>query len=95
MNVKKGSAAAHIVMGLLAIYFLLPFWWLLVAATKNNDGLFQSASLWFADSPSVRAREKLAITPGLRARISLASSRPYPPDRATTRSTFGCSTRSA
>jgi multiple sugar transport system permease protein len=49
MNVKKGSVAAHIVMGLLAIYFLLPFWWLLVAATKNNDGLFQSASLWFSD----------------------------------------------
>jgi multiple sugar transport system permease protein len=49
MTFKKGSVAAHIVMGLLAIYFLLPFWWLLVAATKNNDGLFQSASLWFSD----------------------------------------------
>ncbi|GIF35953.1 carbohydrate ABC transporter permease [Actinoplanes xinjiangensis] len=49
MNTRKGSVAAHIVMGLLAIYFLLPFWWLLVAATKNNDGLFQSASLWFSD----------------------------------------------
>jgi multiple sugar transport system permease protein len=49
MNLKKGSAAAHVVMGLMAIYFLLPFWWLLVAATKNNEGLFQSASLWFSD----------------------------------------------
>jgi multiple sugar transport system permease protein len=49
MNVKKGSVAAHVVMGLMAIYFLLPFWWLLVAATKNNEGLFQSASLWFSD----------------------------------------------
>jgi multiple sugar transport system permease protein len=49
MTFKKGSVAAHVVMGLLAIYFLLPFWWLLVAATKNNDGLFQSASLWFSD----------------------------------------------
>ncbi len=49
MSLKKGSVAAHLVMGLLAIYFLLPFWWLLVAATKDNDGLFQSASLWFSD----------------------------------------------
>ncbi|MDI6103191.1 carbohydrate ABC transporter permease [Actinoplanes sp. NEAU-A12] len=49
MNVKKGSVAAHAVMGLMAVYFLLPFWWLLVAATKNNDGLFQSNALWFAD----------------------------------------------
>ncbi|GIE27048.1 ABC transporter permease [Actinoplanes italicus] len=49
MSFKKGSVAAHVVMGLLAIYFLLPFWWLLVAATKNNDGLFQSSSLWFSD----------------------------------------------
>lgn len=49
MTSKKGSVAAHVVMGLLAVYFLLPFWWLLVAATKDNDGLFQSASLWFSD----------------------------------------------
>lgn len=48
MSLKKGGVAAHLVMGLLAIYFLLPFWWLLVAATKDNDGLFQSASLWFS-----------------------------------------------
>ncbi|MBB2942471.1 multiple sugar transport system permease protein [Actinoplanes lutulentus] len=48
MNSKKGSVAAHVVMGLMAVYFLLPFWWLLVAATKNNQGLFQSDSLWFS-----------------------------------------------
>jgi multiple sugar transport system permease protein len=48
MNVKKGSVAAHVVMGLMAVYFLLPFWWLLVAATKNNQGLFESGSLWFS-----------------------------------------------
>ncbi|MBO3735974.1 carbohydrate ABC transporter permease [Actinoplanes flavus] len=49
MTFRKGSVAAHVVMGLLAIYFLLPFWWLVVAATKDNTGLFQSASLWFSD----------------------------------------------
>jgi multiple sugar transport system permease protein len=34
-------------MAVMAVYFLLPFWWLLVAATKNNDGLFGSQPLWF------------------------------------------------
>ncbi|MFC7527298.1 carbohydrate ABC transporter permease [Actinoplanes sp. GCM10030250] len=46
---RTGSVAAHLLMGLMAIYFLLPFWWLLVAATKDNDGLFGSNPLWFAD----------------------------------------------
>ncbi|MEV6298924.1 carbohydrate ABC transporter permease [Actinoplanes sp. NPDC051861] len=49
MSEKKGSVAAHLLMGVMAIYFLLPFWWLLVAATKDNDGLFGSSPLWFAD----------------------------------------------
>jgi multiple sugar transport system permease protein len=35
-------------MALMAVYFLLPFWWLLVASTKDNDGLFTSAPLWFS-----------------------------------------------
>ena len=34
-----------------------------------------SSSLCWADSPSVRAREKLATTPWLRASRALASSR--------------------
>jgi multiple sugar transport system permease protein len=44
-----GAIAAHAVMALFVVYFLLPFWWLLVAATKDNDGLFGSNPLWFAD----------------------------------------------
>ncbi|MFC6022010.1 carbohydrate ABC transporter permease [Plantactinospora solaniradicis] len=43
-----GRIASHAVMALMTVYFLLPFWWLLVAATKDNDGLFGSAPLWFA-----------------------------------------------
>jgi multiple sugar transport system permease protein len=42
-----GRIASHAVMALMAVYFLLPFWWLLVASTKDNDGLFGSAPLWF------------------------------------------------
>ncbi|BCY14242.1 carbohydrate ABC transporter permease [Actinoplanes sp. L3-i22] len=51
MNSKteRAGIVPHIVMGVMAIYFLLPFWWLLVAATKDNDGLFLSAPLWFSD----------------------------------------------
>jgi multiple sugar transport system permease protein len=43
-----GRIASHAVMALMAAYFLLPFWWLLVASTKDNDGLFGSAPLWFS-----------------------------------------------
>ncbi|MDG4830552.1 carbohydrate ABC transporter permease [Solwaraspora sp. WMMD1047] len=44
-----GVILARAVMALFVVYFLLPFWWLLVAATKDNDGLFGSAPLWFSD----------------------------------------------
>ncbi|MGN9909231.1 carbohydrate ABC transporter permease [Phytohabitans sp. LJ34] len=44
-----GRIASHAVMAVMAVYFLLPFWWLLVASTKDNDGLFGSAPLWFSD----------------------------------------------
>ncbi|MFV2116195.1 carbohydrate ABC transporter permease [Micromonospora sp. LOL_025] len=44
-----GGLVARAGMALFVIYFLLPFWWLLVAATKDNDGLFGSDPLWFGD----------------------------------------------
>ena len=34
---------------LLAAYFLLPLFWLVVASTKSNDDLFSTFGLWFAD----------------------------------------------
>ncbi|QOC92495.1 ABC transporter permease family protein [Micromonospora craniellae] len=49
-----GTVAANAVMALFVVYFLLPFWWLLVAATKDNDGLFGSDPLWFADMQLLR-----------------------------------------
>jgi multiple sugar transport system permease protein len=42
----------NVVMALLGAYFLLPFWWLLVASTKDNDRLFGSAPLWFSSHNS-------------------------------------------
>ncbi|HYN92410.1 MAG TPA: carbohydrate ABC transporter permease [Pilimelia sp.] len=47
-RVTGGGIASKAVMGIMLLYFLLPFWWLIVAATKDNDGLFGTAPLWFA-----------------------------------------------
>lgn len=30
------------------IYFFVPFWWLLTAATKSTEGLYTSPALWFS-----------------------------------------------
>jgi multiple sugar transport system permease protein len=35
-------------MVLMGAYFLLPFWWLLTASTKDNSALFSSPPLWFS-----------------------------------------------
>ncbi len=45
-----GSVLSYAVMTLMFGYFLLPFWWIVVASTKSNDGLFSSPALWFADN---------------------------------------------
>jgi len=39
----------HIFLLVLCVYFLIPLWWVFVAATKTNPGLFVSTSgaLWF------------------------------------------------
>ncbi|WP_159601183.1 carbohydrate ABC transporter permease [Agromyces humi] len=43
---RIGSQAFLII---LAIYFVFPIWWLVVAATKNTSGLFGSSPFWFDD----------------------------------------------
>ncbi|MDN4481315.1 carbohydrate ABC transporter permease [Demequina muriae] len=47
-NRRIGS---HVLLGILAIYFILPLWWLLVSSTKSTSSLFSSAPLWF-DNPA-------------------------------------------
>jgi multiple sugar transport system permease protein len=39
---------AFLVMGLFALYTLIPVWWLLVTATKNKGHLFDTNPLWFS-----------------------------------------------
>ena len=40
---------AMVVMGIFTLYFLIPLWWLVVAATKDRGQLFSTNALWFAD----------------------------------------------
>ncbi|WP_308286754.1 carbohydrate ABC transporter permease, partial [Streptomyces griseorubiginosus] len=46
-SAARGRVTVNAVMVAMILYFLLPFWWLVVAATKNNDALFSTAALWF------------------------------------------------
>lgn len=40
----------QILLGFLLVYFLIPFWWVIVNSSKNAAGLFGGGSaLWFAD----------------------------------------------
>lgn len=40
---------SHVFLLALVVYFILPLWWLIVAATKSNSGLFTGSGgpLWF------------------------------------------------
>lgn len=45
-----GRVPLNIVLGLLMVYFLVPFWWLIVNSSKSSAGLFGGgSSLWFAE----------------------------------------------
>lgn len=40
---------SHVLLLVLALYFVVPIWWLFVAATKSTGGLFSSPAFWFDD----------------------------------------------
>ena len=41
--------APHLLLGLLAVYFLVPLWWMVINSSKSAAGLFGgTGSLWFA-----------------------------------------------
>jgi len=48
---KRGqrNLVAHLFLGVLILYFLVPIWWLVVASTKDASGLFNGSAgaLWF------------------------------------------------
>ena len=43
-------------------YFLLPLWWLTVASTKSNTGLFTSFGLWFTDENNFLGNVRDVVT---------------------------------
>ena len=42
------SLVAMTILFVFAIYFLVPFFWLFVSATKNGEDLVTTYGLWFA-----------------------------------------------
>lgn len=46
---ERRSVGMHLLLAIAALYFLLPIWWLIVAGTKSNQGLFTGSGgpLWF------------------------------------------------
>lgn len=40
---------SHVLLVILSIYFVIPIWWLFVAATKSTGSLFASPAFWFDD----------------------------------------------
>jgi multiple sugar transport system permease protein len=47
---KPRNLGPQLLLGILLIYFLVPFWWVIVNSTKNAAGLFGGGNaLWFAE----------------------------------------------
>jgi multiple sugar transport system permease protein len=47
---KPRNVVAHLFLGALIVYFLIPLWWLIVASSKDTGGLFSgSGALWFSN----------------------------------------------
>jgi multiple sugar transport system permease protein len=44
---RRRSILLTVLCWLGVLYFVLPLWWLLVSATKDNAGLFSTFGLWF------------------------------------------------
>ncbi|MFB6846606.1 carbohydrate ABC transporter permease [Streptomyces sp. NPDC056373] len=50
---SRRSTPLTIAMLAALVYFLLPLLWLLIASTKNTQGLFDSFGLWFSHAPQL------------------------------------------
>jgi multiple sugar transport system permease protein len=46
---RRGSVTLTVLTALMALYALVPLAWLVINATKTQDGLFTSFGLWFDD----------------------------------------------
>ena len=59
---QRTSWLLTVICLLLAAYFLLPLFWLVVASTKTNDDLFSSFGLWFARLHAARPTSRNLFT---------------------------------
>jgi multiple sugar transport system permease protein len=48
---KVGYGRQHAVLAIMVAYFLVPFWWIIINASKDAAGLFSGGSaLWYAEN---------------------------------------------
>lgn len=50
---RQRHIGSHVLLLVLACYFVLPLWWLVVGSTKSNAGLFGGSPLWFGEDLSL------------------------------------------
>lgn len=50
---RQRHIGSHVLLLVLACYFVLPLWWLVVGSTKSNAGLFSGSPLWFGEDMSL------------------------------------------
>lgn len=57
-----GSLSVMTILFIASIYFLLPFYWLIVSATKNTTDLFNTFGFWFSGHFNLFANIQLLFT---------------------------------
>ncbi|WP_413452490.1 carbohydrate ABC transporter permease [Georgenia phoenicis] len=50
---RQRHIGSHVLLLVLACYFVLPLWWLVAGSTKSNAGLFSGSPLWFGEDMSL------------------------------------------
>lgn len=50
-NPNSKNIFSHLFLGAMIIYFLIPFWWIIVASSKDAQGLFSgNSAMWFGEN---------------------------------------------
>ena len=53
---RNRNVLPQVFLGILLVYFLIPFWWIVINSSKDASGLFSGGSaLWFATDIDYRA----------------------------------------
>ncbi len=62
---RRRNVVAHLFLGVLVIYFLIPFWWLFVASTEGCRRAVRrhGGALWFAENFDLFAQPAATCSP--------------------------------